>query len=101
MNRAEWNILTWEIAPEACLGSDHPLCSGFTEDGNGAFGLLSESCQSTAKLTDYSIQFVVGQPSIRPQDQLERETVYIIYVLYYYKHIVMGILTFLNTFPLG
>lgn len=63
-------LLTWEIAPEARLGSDHPFCSGLTEDCNGAFGLLPESCQSTTKLNDYRVQFIVGQPSILPKDQL-------------------------------
>lgn len=69
-----FNILTWEIAPEACLGSDHPFCSGFTKDCNTAFGLLTQSCQSTAKLTGYRVHVIVGEPSILPQDQLAGES---------------------------
>lgn len=65
------NILTGEVAPETCLGSDHPFCSSFTEDCNGAFWLLPGSCQPTAKLADYCIKFIVGHPFILPQDQLE------------------------------
>lgn len=66
-------VLTWEIAPEACLRCDHPLRSGFTEDCDGVLGLLPQSCQTIAKLTDNGVQLVVGQPSILAQDQLTGE----------------------------
>lgn len=64
-------ILTWEVPSEAGLGSDHPLCSGLTEDGHGAFRLQPQGCQSTAKLTDQGVHILIGQPPILPQDQLE------------------------------
>lgn len=66
-----WSLLTWEIPPEAGLSSDHPLCSGFTEDGDGAFGLLPQRCQPAAKLVHYRLHLIVGQPCILPQDQLQ------------------------------
>lgn len=58
------NILTWKVAPETRLGSDHPLCSGFTKDCNVVLRLLPQSCQSIAKQTDFIVQVIVGEPSI-------------------------------------
>lgn len=66
-------VLTGEVAPEARLGCDHPLCSGFTEDRNGAFGLLPQSCQSTAKTTHYGVHLIVGQPIVLSHDKLQTE----------------------------
>lgn len=64
------DVLTWEVAPEARLGCDHPLRSGLTKDCNAAFGLLPQSCQSTAKMIDDTVHFIVREPSIVAQDQL-------------------------------
>lgn len=112
-NRTSCNILyilTWEIAPEACLGSDHPLCSGFTKDCNIAFRLLPQSCQSTAKLSDYGVQVIVREPSVLSQDQLAGEKSQLQHqkslswwasLTKKKKKVVMGILTFLNTLPVG
>lgn len=62
--------LTWEVASEAGLCSDHPLGSGLTEDGHGAFGLLTQRCQPAAQTTDERVNLLIGQPTVLPQNQL-------------------------------
>lgn len=67
-------LLTGKVRPEACLSRDHPLGSGLTENGQCAFRLLAQSSQSTAKVRDHDVHFLVRKPAIIPQNQLEGES---------------------------
>ena len=63
-------ILTGEVLSEACLGCDHPLRSGLTENSHRAFGLLAQSSKPAAQMTDHGVHFLVRKPAILTQDKL-------------------------------
>lgn len=68
-------VLTWEVASEAGLSRDHPLHSGLTENGDGAFGLLAECRKSAPETTDLNIQLIIRQPFIITKNNLTGQNI--------------------------
>lgn len=65
--------LTWEVVHEAGLGSNDPLGSGLTEDGDAVFRPLTQRCQTTAQLGRCCEDFLIGEPEVLTQNHLQGE----------------------------
>lgn len=63
--------LTSEVIHEAGLGSNDPLGSRLTEDGNVVFWTLAEHRQAAGQLTRRFEDVLVGEPAVLTQDHLQ------------------------------